>query len=112
MQVAPINHIEIRNDRPVIARTGHKVAIIANMYVQGDAPIDWIVENYDLTPAEIHAALSYYYDHAEELDRYLEEGDALVRKIGISTDEHIEQIRRRSSKNASDTEYEQGNESC
>ena len=97
MKIEPINHIEIRNGRPIIAGTGLKVAIIANMYVQGDAPIDWIAENYDLTPAQIHAALAYYYDHKEELDRYIQEGIELAIANGISSKEHLEQIRQRNS---------------
>ena len=102
MQLAPVNHIEIRNGVPVIAETGHKVALIAPAYVRGDASIEWIVENFDLTPAQVHAAISYYYDHVEEIEQYLQEGDELVRRVGISSEEHLEEIRRRQHDNASD----------
>ncbi len=95
MHIVPINYIEIRDGHALIAGTGLKVAIIATMHLQGDAPIEWIVENYDLTPAQIHAALSYYYDHAEELDRYLQEGDELAKQIGTSSTEILNQMRQR-----------------
>lgn len=95
MNIAPINYIELRDGVPVIAGTGLKVAIIATAYVHHDTPIEWLVENYDLTPAQVHAALSYYYDHAEELDRYVQEGDELARKIGISSTEVLEKMRQR-----------------
>jgi uncharacterized protein (DUF433 family) len=99
MQIAPINYIEIRDGKPLIAGTGLKVAIIAPMYVRYNVPIDWIAENYDLTPAQIHAAISYYYDHAEELDRFVQEGEELVKRIGIPSSEVIERMRERQRKN-------------
>lgn len=95
MEIAPINYIEIRNGRPLIAGTGLKVAIIANMHVHHQTSIEWIVENYDLTPAQVHAALSYYYDHAEELDRYIREGDELARQLGTPSSEILERMRQR-----------------
>lgn len=39
---------------------------------------DEIAEEYDLTLAEIYAALAYYFDHRDEIDRYLQEEQALV----------------------------------
>lgn len=99
MQIAPINYIEIREDRPLIAGTGIKVAIIANMHLHQGVAIDWIVENYDLTPAQIYAALSYYSDHAEELDRYIREGDERAQQIGTASSEVLEQMRQRKNRN-------------
>ena len=96
--IAPINHIEIREGRPVIVGTGLKVAVIADMHVHHDVSLDWIAENFDLTLAQIHAALSYYYDHAEELDRYIQEGDELARKIGVSADDALKKMRERKLK--------------
>jgi uncharacterized protein (DUF433 family) len=100
MQIAPINHIEIRDEQPVIVGTGLKVAIIATMYVHHSVSIEWIAENYALTPAQIHAALSYYYDHAEALDRFIQEGDELAKQIGIPSNQILERMQR---KNADDT---------
>src|SRR4026209_725671 len=41
---------------------------------KGGANDEEIREAYpDLTPAQIHAALAYYYDNREEIDRELEE---------------------------------------
>lgn len=93
--ISPINYIEIRDGRPLIAGTGLKVAIIANMVVHHDVPIEWIVANYDLTPAQIYAALSYYYDHVEELDRFVQEGDELAQKYGVSSEEVLKKMRER-----------------
>ncbi len=94
MVIDPINHIEIDEGRPLIAGTGLKVAIIAQMIVKQGTPIDWMIENYDLTPAQIHAALSYYYDHQAALDRWIEEGEALTLETGVSLDDYLQQKRQ------------------
>jgi uncharacterized protein (DUF433 family) len=104
--VAPVNYIEIRDGIPVIAPRGHKVAFIAAEYVHGGMSIEWIAENYDLTPAQIHAALSYYYDHTEELDRYAQENDAQIEQEGVPLDEILEQMRQRMNEKRGDNHTE------
>jgi len=93
MGIAPINHIEIHDGRAVVA--GIKVANIAAIYVHQQTPIEWIVENYDLTPAQIHAALSYYYDHREEIDREIQTGGDLAQQSGIPSSDMLAQMRKR-----------------
>lgn len=39
----------------------------------GGWPVEEISEAFDLTHAQIYAALSYYYDHKEEIDRAIQE---------------------------------------
>src|SRR5687767_8327150 len=93
--LVPINYIEIRDNRARIAGTGIKVANIATMVVHINTSIEWIVENYDLTPAQIYAALSYYYDHQEEIDQQVREGEELARQYGTPSSEILEQMRQR-----------------
>jgi uncharacterized protein (DUF433 family) len=88
-------HIEIRDGQPVITGNNLKVAYIAKMYLSGKTPIEWIAENYDITHAQIHAALSYYYDHQAELDAYVHEGDQIARELGKTYDEVVAQIENR-----------------
>lgn len=77
---APVSteYIEIRE----VGRSGTKVAHIigspltvgevAHMYLYQDSDVEWLIENFDdLTPAKIHAAIAYYYDHQAEIDDYL-----------------------------------------
>lgn len=104
--IAPVNYIEIRDGVPVILPRGHKVAIIAAEYVHGGVTVDWIAENYDLTLAQIHAALSYYYDHAEELEQYLRDGDALVEQAGVPFDQILEKMRQRLNEKRGDNNTE------
>jgi uncharacterized protein (DUF433 family) len=63
-----INHIEIRDGRAYIRGTNKKAEMIARMYVGTDYSIEDVMEQYNLSAAEVHAAIAYYYDNQEELD--------------------------------------------
>ena len=90
--VAPITYIELTKGRqgqtqPVIAGTRIRVHDIAVMYVWNNSSLEWIVENYDLTPAQIYAALSYYYDHQDQIDSEIRAADEQVRAVAQTLDE-------------------------
>ena len=52
---------------PTIAGTGIRVVNVASAYEHSGYSPDEIAEFYpDLSLADIHAALSYYYDHVDE----------------------------------------------
>jgi len=56
------------NGVPCIDGTRHRVIDIAADHVAHGYSAAQIVEQYpDLTPAQVHAALTYYYDHQAEL---------------------------------------------
>jgi uncharacterized protein (DUF433 family) len=42
---------------------------------------DEIVSEYDLTLAEVYAALAYYYDHRSEIDQAIEDSEAFVEAL-------------------------------
>jgi uncharacterized protein (DUF433 family) len=80
MQPGP--HIAIDADicsgHPRVAGTRIRVSNIVLWTEQGQSP-DEIVAGYpQLTLADIHAALAYYFDHREELDRLIEEDSRFV----------------------------------
>ena len=55
---------------PVIAGTKFPVRSVVNYVLrQGMAPEELVAEFRHLTLAQIHDALSYYYDHQGEVDR-------------------------------------------
>jgi len=55
---------------PVIAGTRFPVRAVVNYVLrQGMAPEELVAEFRHLTLAQIHDALSYYYDHQGEVDR-------------------------------------------
>jgi len=49
------------------------VHTIANLIVRGNASPEQVADDYDLTLAQVHAALAYYYDHPAEIDAILDE---------------------------------------
>lgn len=69
--IAPINYIVI-TDAPRIAKKGLKVGFIVDWIVNRGWTFEEVIEGYDLTRSEIHAALSYYYDHKDEIDAWIE----------------------------------------
>ena len=55
--------------KPRIA--GHRISVaqIAEMYLKMGESIEEIARDYNLSPASVHAAMTSYYDHQEEIDR-------------------------------------------
>jgi uncharacterized protein (DUF433 family) len=53
---------------------GHRIAVhhIAWWYQQGESA-EALAREFHLTPAEVHAALVFYYDHKDEIDREIEQ---------------------------------------
>lgn len=85
MTMISVEHIALReNGSPYVAGTGVKVANIATYALLHHWSIDKIAEELEITPAQIHAALAYYYDHKEEIDQAIKAGDELARQIGTS----------------------------
>ena len=56
-----------RRGEPHLAGRHITVAFIADVFINDHLSIDDIAQYYDLTPAQVHAALAYYYDHVEEI---------------------------------------------
>ena len=88
-----IKHIvstpEIRGGRPRI--DGHRITVadIALAYegARGGWSIERVAEEFELPRSKVHAALSYYYDHREAIDRQIDEDEAagknLIDELGI-----------------------------
>jgi uncharacterized protein (DUF433 family) len=70
---------------------GHRIGVhdIVNLHIRLDAPLDEIAENYNLTLAEIHAALAYYYDHQDEIHTILWENEEAFAGIPPSAHEDL-----------------------
>ena len=81
------SHIEITpgvmGGKPRIAGRRITVQDIVIWHDRLGRSADEIATEYDLTLADVHAALAYYFDHREEIDRAMKEGDeaaAVLRK--------------------------------
>lgn len=59
----------VQGGSPIIRGTRIPVSTLIIWYKQGEG-LDEILEAYpELTPAQLHDAFSYYYDHQEEMDQ-------------------------------------------
>jgi len=77
-----IEHIsinpEIRFGKPCIQGTRIAVIDIVNCYLKMKESLEKIAKDYDLSLASVHAAMTYYYDHREELETRRVEGEAFA----------------------------------
>ena len=61
--------------KPRIAGTRIKVEHVVGEYIHGGWSVEDVFEAHPhLTRAQIHAALSYYYDHRNEIEQDIREG--------------------------------------
>ena len=83
---------EVRAGKACIDGTRIAVVDIALLHKNGRS-VDEICKNYmrPLTPAQVHAALLYYYDYTEEIETYLSEAE----RIGDEIDADPEGFLRR-----------------
>jgi uncharacterized protein (DUF433 family) len=78
-------HIEIRpgysGGRPRIAGRRIRVQDVAIWHEEEDMSAQEIAKEYDLSFADVYAALAYYYDHREEIDKMIADDDAFVEEM-------------------------------
>lgn len=88
-------HIEITPDvaggKPRIAGRRITVQNIVIWHERMGKTPDEIAAEYDLTPAEIHAALAYYFDHREDIDPAMAENQAFVNALRQNTPSKLQQ---------------------
>jgi uncharacterized protein (DUF433 family) len=82
--------------RPRVAGRRITVDFIVNGVERLGASIEEMVEAYDLSPAQVHAALAYYYDNRREIDGYIAEAERL--SADATTDWQEEAIARAKAK--------------
>jgi len=88
-------HIEITpgiiGGKPRIA--GHRIAVqdIAIWHERLGMSADEIATEYDLTLSDVYAALAYYFDHRQEIDHAIEEGQAFAKALRQKTPSKLEQ---------------------
>ncbi|MEI2690044.1 MAG: DUF433 domain-containing protein [Anaerolineae bacterium] len=57
-----------RSGKPRIVGRRITVSDVAMWFLQMGLSVDEIVKDHDLSHAQVHAALAYYYDHRMEID--------------------------------------------
>lgn len=78
-------HIEITpgiaGGKPRIAGRRITVQNIAIWHERMGKSADEIAAEYELTLADVYAALTYYFDHRDEMDRSIAEGEAFAESL-------------------------------
>lgn len=88
-------HIEITpgiaGGKPRIA--GHRITVqnIAVWHERLGRSADEIATEYDLTLADVYAALAYYFDHRGEIDQAIADSEAFVRELRQQTPSKVHQ---------------------
>lgn len=71
----------VRSRRPCIVGTSLEVAVIAiAKIVHGQSPEE-IAADYNLSLSEVYAALTYYYEHKEQMDTMIQQQRKLANKM-------------------------------
>jgi uncharacterized protein (DUF433 family) len=72
---------------------GHRITVqnIAIWHERLGKCADEIAEEYDLTLADIHAALAYYFDHQADIDCSIDEGNAFAEALRQRTPSKVRQ---------------------
>ena len=71
-------HPDFRSGRARIRGTRITVDDLVIMHRHLGQSLEEIAGRYDLSPAAVHAAMSYYYGHKDEVDRLIADDDAFV----------------------------------
>ena len=88
-------HIEITSGisggKPRIA--GHRITVqnIVIWHERMGWSVDEIAAEYDLTLADIYAALAYYFDHRQQIDQDIEESKEFVKTLQHQTPSKLRQ---------------------
>ena len=64
---------DVQGGRPIIKNSRFPVSSIVQNYRRGLSVEEILHEFPQLNPAEVHDALSYYYDHRAEIDQEIAE---------------------------------------
>lgn len=92
----PINHIEIRDGQARIAGRNLKVKMVISRLLHGEATmVEEVMEQYNLSRAEVLACLSYYYDYREAIEQHFQEQEEALHQAAIPLDELLAQMRSR-----------------
>ncbi len=84
--------------RPSIDGTRVRVVDIVFLHKEGYTPEQMLEKHPDLNPAQIHAALTYYYDNPEEIDAYFAEDEAWDEKYERDRAEFLSKRRASTSR--------------
>ena len=71
---------EVRGGRPCIAGTGLRVTDVVMATIFHNRTPGEIASDYEITLAQVHAALAYYYQHKTDIDEDIRQQIAIARE--------------------------------
>jgi uncharacterized protein (DUF433 family) len=96
-QVQQSIHVELRSgergERPFIA--GHRVRVqdVVLWNEEGLTPDEIVLRVPSISLADVHAALTYYYDHRDEIERQIREDNSYASKMEADNLPHSDRQR-------------------
>ncbi len=75
-----VSNPAVRSGRPIIAGTTLRVQDVAAHHIYRHYTPDELAYQLGISLAQVHAALAYYYDHKDEIERQIEEDDRLIQE--------------------------------
>jgi uncharacterized protein (DUF433 family) len=78
---------------PVLADTHTNIVPIGVAH-EGGVSEAQLLEQYGITRAQLHAALSYFYEHRDEIRAYQAETERLLQQHGADGWDAIEKLRK------------------
>jgi uncharacterized protein (DUF433 family) len=83
-----------RHGTPVLAETNTSIIPIGVAH-EGGVSEEWLLNQYGISRAQLHAALSYFYEHRDEIRKYQAETERLLQQYCTSTQAKIAELRKR-----------------
>ncbi len=83
-----------RHGTPVLADTNTNIVPIGVAHENGVSEAH-LIDQYGISRAQLHAALSYFYEHRDELSEYQAETERLLEQRGTSGTAKLEELRKR-----------------
>jgi uncharacterized protein (DUF433 family) len=71
----------VRSGKPRVAGTRICVSDIVIWNEQGQSPEEIVTDFPQLSLADVYAALAYYFDHRQQIDRQIKEADAFAEQM-------------------------------
>ncbi|MBL8153690.1 MAG: DUF433 domain-containing protein [Anaerolineae bacterium] len=75
-----VSNPNIRSGKPIIAGTTLRVQDVAAHHHYRHYTPEELSEQLQISLAQVHAALAYYYEHKADIDAQIEEEDRLIRE--------------------------------
>lgn len=78
---------------PVLAETNTNIVPLGTAHENGVSEAE-LIEQYGISRAQLHAVLSYFYEHREEIRVYQAETERLLREHGTGTRAKLDELQK------------------